>query len=131
MSSAATGAASNDYTVLIVLNTTTHAVVAMDRSNRVDYAIQCDRLRALSDRWQPRQIIAEQNSIEGFRVAFEISGGAQIYRRDEREHVVKERDHLQDALQCLVAGICRMHTKKVKRDVRYERRDGDRSWMAS
>jgi hypothetical protein len=54
---------SNDYTVLIVLDATTRAVVAMDRSNRVDYAIQCDRLRALSDCWQPRQIIAEQNRI--------------------------------------------------------------------
>ena len=54
---------SNDYTVLLVLDATTRAVVAMDRSNRVDYAIQCDRLRALSECWQPRQIIAEQNSI--------------------------------------------------------------------
>jgi hypothetical protein len=29
----------------------------------VDYAVQCDRLKVLSDQWQPRQIIAEQNSI--------------------------------------------------------------------
>ena len=58
-------------------------------------------------------------------------GERRLYRRDEREQVVKERDHLQDALRCLVAGICRMQTKKVKRDVPYERPDGDRSWMAS
>jgi hypothetical protein len=35
----------------------------MDRSNRVDYAVQRKRLQALSDRWHPRQIIAEGNSI--------------------------------------------------------------------
>ncbi|MBZ5623535.1 MAG: hypothetical protein LAQ69_33155 [Acidobacteriia bacterium] len=54
---------SHDYTVFIVLDATARAVVTMDRSNRVDYAIQCDRLKALADQWQPRQIIAEQNSI--------------------------------------------------------------------
>src|SRR5258708_18855818 len=35
----------------------------MDRSNRVDYMIQCERLKALVEQWQPIQIIAEQNSI--------------------------------------------------------------------
>jgi hypothetical protein len=54
---------SNDYTVFIVLDAGTHTVVQIDRSNRVDYAVQCKRLRALSDRFHPRQIIAEQNSI--------------------------------------------------------------------
>jgi hypothetical protein len=54
---------SNDYTVFMVLDATTKAVVSMDRSNRVDYAVQCDRLKALSEQWQPRQIIAEQNSV--------------------------------------------------------------------
>jgi hypothetical protein len=38
-------------------------MVALDRSNRVDYVVQCDRLRALHDLWRPKQIIAEQNSI--------------------------------------------------------------------
>jgi Terminase RNaseH-like domain/Terminase large subunit, T4likevirus-type, N-terminal len=54
---------SNDYTVFVVLDTTARTVVAMDRSNRVDYALQCGRLRALYDFWNPRQVIAEQNSI--------------------------------------------------------------------
>ena len=54
---------SNDYTVLLVLDATAHAVVALDRSNRVDYALQCERLKALCEQWQPLQIIAEQNSI--------------------------------------------------------------------
>jgi hypothetical protein len=54
---------SNDYTVFLVLDATARTVVAMDRSNRVDYAIQCERLKALAEQWQPRQILAEQNSI--------------------------------------------------------------------
>jgi len=29
----------------------------------VDYSLRCERLKALSERWQPQQIIAEQNSI--------------------------------------------------------------------
>jgi hypothetical protein len=43
--------------------TTARAVVAMERSTRVDYTLQCERLKVLSERWQPEQIIAEQNSI--------------------------------------------------------------------
>jgi len=54
---------SNDYTAFTVLDTTTRALVQMDRSNRIDYAVQCDRLKALAEQWQPSQIIAEQNSI--------------------------------------------------------------------
>jgi hypothetical protein len=54
---------SQDYTVFVVLDITTRAVVALDRSNRVDYTIQCGRLRALNELWRPKRIIAEQNSI--------------------------------------------------------------------
>jgi hypothetical protein len=54
---------SKDYTVFVVLDTTTRAMVAMDRSNRVDYTVQCGRLRVLNELWHPRQILAEQNSI--------------------------------------------------------------------
>ncbi len=46
-----------------ILDVTARAVVAMDRSNRVDYALQCERLKALAEQWRPKQIIAEQNSI--------------------------------------------------------------------
>src|ERR1051326_2082117 len=49
--------------LLLVLDATAHAVVALDRSNRVDYALQCERLKALCEQWHPLQIIAEQNSI--------------------------------------------------------------------
>src|SRR5271169_2777443 len=54
---------SNNYTVFVVLDATAHAVVALGRSNRVDYTVQRHRLQALSEKWQLRQIIAEQNSI--------------------------------------------------------------------
>ncbi len=54
---------SNDYTVFAVLDVTAKSLVALDRSHRVDYSLQCERLKALSERWQPQQIIAEQNSI--------------------------------------------------------------------
>jgi hypothetical protein len=54
---------SHDYTVFLVLDVTAHEVVALDRSNRVDYTLQCARLKALSELWRPTQIIAEQNSI--------------------------------------------------------------------
>ena len=54
---------SNDYTVFVVLDVTAQTVVALDRSNRVDYLVQCERLKALCESWQPMQVIAEQNSI--------------------------------------------------------------------
>ena len=54
---------SNDYTVFLVLDLTMRAVVAMDRSHCVDYSLQCERLKTLAQRWQPVQIIAEQNSM--------------------------------------------------------------------
>ena len=41
----------NDYTVLVVLDTVAGAMVAFDRMNRIDYAIQTERLRVLAERW--------------------------------------------------------------------------------
>ncbi|HEY7336740.1 MAG TPA: terminase family protein, partial [Bryobacteraceae bacterium] len=54
---------SNDFTVFLVLDAIAKAVVAIDRSHRVDYLLQCERLKALYEQWQPIQVIAEQNSI--------------------------------------------------------------------
>jgi len=53
----------HDYTVFVVLDADTGTLVAPDRSNHVDYTMQCQRLRALCERWQPELILAEQNSI--------------------------------------------------------------------
>jgi len=53
----------NDFTVLCVLDTTDGAVVAMDRFNRIDYALQRARLGALCERFPPVSIIAERNAM--------------------------------------------------------------------
>ena len=52
-----------DFTVFVVVDCTAQAVVAVDRSQSVDYVVQRDRLRALWERWGKCPIIAEQNSI--------------------------------------------------------------------
>jgi len=51
-----------------------------------------------------------------------------LYRRDERDQIVKEQDQLQDASRCLVNGIARLCTKPVKEVPRCEPRyTGERS----
>lgn len=54
---------SNDFTVFSVVDLTARAMVDMDRSNKVDYAVQRGRLQALYDKWRPSKIIAEINSV--------------------------------------------------------------------
>ena len=55
-----------------------------------------------------------------------------LYRRDEREQIVKDRDNLQDAARCLVRGIPRMRTKPVKSPPEPAREYfGKGGWMAS
>ncbi len=53
----------NDYTVITVADIGTGAVVARDRFNRIEYAFQLARLRALYDRFRPNVIVAESNSM--------------------------------------------------------------------
>jgi len=53
----------SDWTVFMVVDITAGAVVDMKRSNKVDYTTQCGRLKALCEKWNPLQIIAEQNGI--------------------------------------------------------------------
>lgn len=38
---------SNDFTVFVVVDVTARTVVALDRSRRVDYSLQCERLKVL------------------------------------------------------------------------------------
>jgi hypothetical protein len=40
-----------------------------------------------------------------------------LYRRDEKDRVVRERDHLQDATRCLMIGLSYMRCEPVKRSV--------------
>ena len=53
----------NDYTVLTVLDATTHAMVAIDRFNQIDYRLQLERVKVLAERYQPEVIIAEKNAM--------------------------------------------------------------------
>jgi hypothetical protein len=57
-----------------------------------------------------------------------------LYRRDERDQIVKSRDNLQDAARCLVNGISRMRTKpkppKPPTPRPTRTRYGDNDWMA-
>ena len=53
----------NDYTVITVLDAATREQVHIDRSNRVDYAFQLKRLHAIAERYAPREIVVERNSM--------------------------------------------------------------------
>jgi phage FluMu gp28-like protein len=55
-----------DYTVMVVFDATAKTMVALDRSNRVDYIVQRGRLQALYEKWRPRSIVAESNPIAPF-----------------------------------------------------------------
>jgi hypothetical protein len=55
----------NDATVLMVIDATTSEAVYMDRMLDTDYALQTARLRALAERFDVAQIIAEANSMGG------------------------------------------------------------------
>ncbi len=55
----------HDFTVFAVLDPNTKRMVAMDRFNQIDYALQVARLRAMTKRFPPSAIIAEENSIGG------------------------------------------------------------------
>lgn len=52
-----------DFTALAVLDVTKSELVALERFNQIDYAIQVGRLQALAERFHPRAIVAEANSI--------------------------------------------------------------------
>lgn len=53
----------HDFSCFVVIDTTTQEVVALDRSNQVDYAVQLGRLQALAARFRPDAIYAEQNAM--------------------------------------------------------------------
>lgn len=53
----------NDFTVFTVLDAQDRRMVAMDRFNQIDYALQVGRLEALAKHWRATAIIAERNSM--------------------------------------------------------------------
>lgn len=52
-----------DFTVFVVLDAEAGRVVAVERFNQLDYAVQTGRLLALCERWRPVLVQAEQNSM--------------------------------------------------------------------
>ena len=53
----------NDFTAIVVLDVTTASIVALDRFNQIDYQTQLGRLTALYERFRPRTVTAEANSM--------------------------------------------------------------------
>lgn len=56
---------SNDYTVISVICSTCKQQIAVDRFNRVEWAIARDRIRAMHERYHVAEIVAERNSFGG------------------------------------------------------------------
>jgi hypothetical protein len=56
-------AQSKDFTVIVVMDSTTREMMCYDRFNGIDWSLQRGRLRALYDKWKPQIIIAESNSV--------------------------------------------------------------------
>ena len=54
---------SNDYTAIAVIDITTSECCHIDRFNQIDYSVQLGRLTALYERFRPRAIVAEANSM--------------------------------------------------------------------
>jgi phage terminase large subunit-like protein len=52
-----------DYTCIAIIDADSGALAALDRFNRVGWAVQRDRLKTLCAQWQPVAIWAEENSI--------------------------------------------------------------------
>ena len=69
----------NDFTVLSVFDATTRAMVDIDRFNKVDWALQRARLKAMNDRWKCETIIAEKNSIGGPNIEALRREGLSVY----------------------------------------------------
>ena len=53
----------NDFTAIAVIDVTAVSCVYLDRFNQIDYATQMGRLTALYERFRPRAIVAEANSM--------------------------------------------------------------------
>ncbi len=49
--------------MLVVLDVTARAMAQIDRFNQIDYSVQVTRLKAVADKYRPRTIVAESNSM--------------------------------------------------------------------
>lgn len=54
---------SNDFTVIVAMDSKTGHMLAMDRFNQIDWTMQRNRLLSMYERFKPSSILAEENSI--------------------------------------------------------------------
>lgn len=54
---------SNDFTVIVAMDSITGHILAMDRFNQIDWTMQRNRLVTMYERFKPSSILAEENSI--------------------------------------------------------------------
>src|SRR5262252_9894443 len=54
---------SNDFTVISVVDASTHEQVALDRFTQIDWEFQSERLHRWADLYKPRAIVAETNAM--------------------------------------------------------------------
>lgn len=52
-----------DWTVLTVIDVTTKSIATIDRFNQIDYVLQMGRLKAMVNRFHPKIVFAEENSM--------------------------------------------------------------------
>lgn len=69
----------NDATVLTVIDATLRQVVYVDRMLDTDYRLQTSRLRALAERFDVAQIVAEANSMGGPLVEQLLNEGLPVF----------------------------------------------------
>lgn len=55
----------NDSTAISVFDITARQQVALDRFTKIGWALQRGRIKVLNDKWKPRKIFAEYNSMGG------------------------------------------------------------------
>ncbi len=53
----------DDYTAMVVIEVRSKRMVAMDQYNKISWALQRDRVKAMVERWKPALIYGEENSI--------------------------------------------------------------------
>lgn len=58
-------AQSKDFTVILVMDSTTKRMVDYDRFNGISWSLQREHIITMNDRWKPIAIYAEHNSIGG------------------------------------------------------------------
>lgn len=101
----------NDFSVLGVIDCTTKSLVHIDCFNQVEYMNQIPRLIALAEKFQPVEVVVEENGnlalMELLRVVkYQKKGPPPRYYRDRRDEFNEFTD---EQLMLAEAALARMH----------------------